>query len=82
MPELADHRRGRDTDPVDIDAIGVGWGVAGRVAEVCRNNGWDDVEVNALKVSESSSKPDEYKRTCEQSCGGQHAKRVTTTSGL
>jgi hypothetical protein len=46
---------------VNLDAIGVGWGVAGRLAEVCREKGWDDVEVNAVKVSESSSRPDEHK---------------------
>jgi hypothetical protein len=46
---------------VNIDAIGVGWGVAGRVKEVCEENGWTDVEVNAVKVSEQASKPDQYK---------------------
>jgi hypothetical protein len=46
---------------VNIDAIGVGWGVAGRVKEVCEENGWADVEVNAVKVSEQASKPDQYK---------------------
>lgn len=46
---------------VNIDAIGVGWGVAGRVREVCEEKGWLDVEVNPVKVSELGSEPDKYK---------------------
>lgn len=46
---------------VNIDAIGVGWGVAGRVAEVCEEKGWFDVEVNPIQVSELSGEPEKYK---------------------
>jgi hypothetical protein len=45
----------------NIDAIGVGWGVAGRVTEVCEENGWGDVQVNAVKVSELDREPAKYK---------------------
>lgn len=51
---------------VNIDAIGVGWGVAGRVAEVCREKGWTDVQVNAVKVSEVATQPEKYKNLRSQ----------------
>ena len=45
---------------VNIDAIGVGWGVAGRVREVCEEKAWDDVEVNAVNVAETASDKEQW----------------------
>lgn len=46
---------------VNIDAIGVGWGVAGAVAEKVTQHRWNDVEVNPVKVSEQAGEPEKYK---------------------
>jgi hypothetical protein len=45
---------------VNVDAAGVGWGVTGRLKEVCRENGWHDVEINAVNSSERSNEPEIY----------------------
>jgi hypothetical protein len=45
---------------VNIDAIGVGWGVAGRVKEVCEEKGWREVQVNAVNVAEAASDTEQW----------------------
>lgn len=59
VSEILDAIKATNAWRVNIDAIGVGWAVAGSVEEKAKSMGWK-VQVNAVQVSEQSEEPEKY----------------------